>query len=189
MEPTSALDRIRTTALAGATGVVAAGLLALAIRGSFIAQGNFICDIGKNPNCGIVSGTRAEFVPLYAPSTATGGDVHYDTILAPSVFNAAVAAAQGHRTGSGVVHPGLQLHIISNPTGAPLDCSVVGGPNSATGGTVLFANVSATGSIATYDSSIVLGPTQDIKCGTMGTPAAGFSAELRGVMNDSAVVN
>ncbi len=189
MQPTSSLGRLKSSVLVGATGVVAAGLLALAIRGSIISQGNFVCDIGKNPDCGLVSGTRAEEIPLYAASTATGGLTTYDTILAQSPFRAAVAALRGHRTGTGVVKPGLQLHIISNPRAAPIDCTKVAAAQSATGGTILFANVTATGAISTYDNSIVLGPTESIKCGTRGTIATGFSAELRGSMNDSGVLN
>jgi hypothetical protein len=173
-------------------GAVSATILNLAVKGSFLARGgNFICENAANPDCGFVSGNRAEMIPFYglSPATATGGLAKYDSIRIPSPFRSAVAATRGHRTGTGVIQPGIQLHILANPKGASLDCTKTAAANTATGGTVYFNNVSATGSVVTYDSSIVLGPNENFKCGTNSAAVAGLSFEIRGRMNDSAVTN
>src|SRR4051812_15000071 len=53
-------------------GAVLASILTLAVYGSVISQGQFICDSNKNPNCGLVSGTRGVFIPGVATSAITG---------------------------------------------------------------------------------------------------------------------
>lgn len=193
MVTASSTSRLRNQLLVGSTGVVLAGLLALAVRGSIISQGNFVCDTGRNPNCGIVSGVRPSVIPLQAKDTGSGGLAKYDLILMASPFNS-TASARGHKTGTGVIR-NPTLHIISNPNGINIDCAVVANTLTLTGSTRYILpglqNLSATGTIAELKamSGVVLGPTEYIKCGSAGNPTASFSGSLTGLAEYSEVVN
>lgn len=122
--------------------------------------------------------------------TATGGVTTYDTLLLVPPNNSTIAAARGVNTATGSLKY-LQLDIIRNPANVSIDCTVVGAAKTATGGTALIANASGTGTVAIYipTSAITVGPTQDIKCGTTGTPTSTFSAVLKGEFSESEIVN
>lgn len=187
MQPNSSLRRVGTAILVGASGI-AGSLLTLAIAGSVFGT-NFVCNTAKNPNCSWILGTRSFLTPAIAQSTETGGQLTYDVISMPSPFNS-TASTRGLRTGTGTVTY-LELDIISNHSEAPIDCTVVDAARTATGGTVLISNATATGSITRYTTPFTLGPTQRIKCGTMKTQtgATVFSASLRATLMDSDVTN
>lgn len=158
-------------------GVVTSTIQSLMIKGSFLARGQFVCDSIANPNCGLVYGVKGYDVPSYAKDTGSGGLAKYDTIIARCPFNASTAAARGLKTGTGVGFY-TQLDIIANPANASLDCSVVSGPNTGTGGTAIISNASGTGTIATSTTPFTCGPTQYVKCGTTTVPTASFSGSL-----------
>lgn len=188
MATAASSSRFRRQILVGATGVVTVGLLATAIIGSIITQGNFVCDYGKNPNCGLVLGIRGVVIPAYAQDTGTGGlSGKYDTIKVDSPFRSD-ASTRGLRKGSGASFF-AKLDIAANPTGASIDCTVVNGTKQSTGGTLIFDNKSATGTIAVTTTPIVLGPTESVKCGSISTIDSRFSGSLLLLMADSDVVN
>jgi hypothetical protein len=188
MATAASTSRFRNQILVGTTGVVTGGLLALAIAGSIISQGNFVCDYAKNPNCGLVSGVRAMVTPAVAIDTNSGGLAgRYDTLKVDSPFRSG-ASARGLRTGSGVVWT-AQLDIIANPKGVSLDCTKVIGNKQSTGGTVIFNNITQTGSINLYSTPFTLGPTESVKCGSISAVTSAFSGALRLIMSDSDVVN
>jgi hypothetical protein len=171
-------------------GTIATVAAALAVVGTIFAQ-NFV---GKGPNSSFIALNRAYLTPVVATAcasgcdrTGSGGLAKYDTLLADSPYGAG-AAAKGLRSGSGVVWR-AQLDIIANPNGVSIDCTRVGGAGTATGGTLIFTDVSATGSIVSYNTPFTLGPTEKVKCGTLGTPGSSFRAELRLWMGDSRVIN
>lgn len=187
MQPNSSLRRVGPGILVGGTAGIASAILTAAIGGSVFFQGNLVGDTAKNPNAGLLLGTRSIVTPVVATSTATGGLAKYDTIIAASPFNS-TASTRGLKTGTGVVRY-LQLDIVSNPSAVNIDCSVVNTTNTGTGGTALVTNASATGSTLTYSTPFTLGPTQYVKCGTTNTMVSGFSAVLRLIMGDTDVVN
>jgi hypothetical protein len=172
-------------------GVVVGATLALAIKGSVISQGNFICDVNKNPNCGIVAGVRSLFTPSFASATATGGNVKinggakYNAILLPSAFSGATAASRGLRAGSGV-YTLIKLDIVKNGSGAAFDLALVKGPNTGTAGTLIFDNKSATGTYV-YVTPLVSGPGDYLKLGTLQNPPANFQATLTTIQMDTDV--
>lgn len=186
MQPNSSLRRVGPGILVGGTAGIATTILTLAIGGSVFFQGNVVGDTAKNANPSFIAGVRAIMTPAIATSTATGGLAKYDTIYLSSPYNS-TASTRGLRTGSGVYRY-LQLDIVANPTGAQITCTKVKGVHTATGGTVLLSGT-ATGSIATYSTPVVTGPTEGIKCGMGTNPKSAFSAVLRGIAGDSDVTN
>lgn len=173
-------------------GAIGATALALGIAGTVFFGGNLVGDSSQNPNPSYIVGTKAYETPITATSTATGGVTTYDTLLIATPYST-TAPTFGLRTGTGIIKS-LQLDIIANPAAAKIDCSVVNAVKTATGGTALVQDASASGSIAVYypstsTSPITLGPTQFIKCGTVGTITSSFSARLTGILSDSDVIN
>lgn len=166
--------------------VVGASIMGTAIKGSIIGS-NFVGVPSQNANVSFISGSSAYLTTVSAYATATGGLAKYDTILAASPYNS-TASTRGLRTGTGVVRY-MQLDIISNPSGATIDCTKVSGTETGTGGTVYFNNITTTGSVNMYSTPFVLGPTEYIKCASLSASQAGLSARLRAVMMDSDVVN
>ena len=170
--------------------VIIATVLTLAIKGTIFGA-NFVGVTSKNVNPSFIVDQTAYMTPigtLDTECTATGGLVTYDTCYIPSPFSTATAADRGLRVGKGVVTY-LQLDIITNPNGVNVDCSVVSGANTATGGTVLFADITASGSVNIYSTPFVLGPTEAIKCGTTDSNVAGLDIRLKGIMIDSDVTS
>lgn len=186
MQPKSSIRRLGTSIAAGTFGVGTV-ILAVAMAGSFFGA-NFVVDTAKNPNGGLVYGTRGVETPTEAEDTGSGGLAKYDTITAQSPFNSSTATLRGLKVGSGVVRY-VQLDVIANPKGAVIDCSVVNGPLTATGGTAIISNAVATGSTLTYSTPFVLGPTQRIKCGSLTNPGSGLNAKLFFTTTYSEVTN
>lgn len=190
MVNTRQLFPIRGAVIAGAAGAmltgVAAAVIAQVIPGSYIGT-NFVGLTAKNVNAGLLIDQQAVVTPIGAvnPCTSSGGSATYDTCLLASPYND-TAHLRGLRTGSGWVQY-LQLDVLANPYESKVDCSVVLAPNSATGGTALFEDVTATGSTNRYSTPFVLGPTQYIKCGVLNNQGTGLVLRLRGVMNDSEI--
>lgn len=179
-----------TTASILKAGVAAINstITSLMVKGSILANGgNFVCNSITNPNCGFVYGVQGINIPAYAKDTGTGGLAKYDTNIAASPFNSS-ASARGLKTGTGVVTY-LQYNVISNPKGVNIDCSKVAATKTGTGGTALVTDASATGSTVTYSTPFVMGPTEYIKCGSLGTPGASFSGTLLFLSTYSEVVN
>lgn len=179
-------------ALVGMVGLSTVGkqIVQQMAPGSFLAQGNFVCDTSRNPNCGLVAGLYPVLTPVVAQATATGGQATYDTLIFCSPYDAN-AAARGFKTGTGIVHDTLSLALIKNPAQNKLDCAVVAGPGTATGSTRLhlFEDVSGTGTVVFTETGFLLGPSECVKCGTLTDPTADFSAELRGSMTYTNLVN
>ena len=168
------------------TVAVAAGLLSQAIRGSVFTS-NVVGRTDLNPNVSFILGTNAFFTPTLSVCTATGGLTTYDTCLITSPYNSS-ASTRGLKTGTGVVQY-LQFDMIANPKGVTVDCTKAAAAKTATGGTLLVTDATATGSVVTYTTPFTLGPTEVIKCGARTDPGANFSAQIRAIFIDSNVTN
>jgi len=146
------------------------------MKGSVVTQGNFVCDTAKSATCGIVMGLRGVFNPKLLQDTGSGGLQKYDTITGTSPFDS-TASTRGLKTGTAAVLFAM-LEIVSNPNNVSLDCSVVDGALTETGGSLIFNNVAGTGALALYNTPFTIGPTQRFKCGSITDPAAGFDANV-----------
>lgn len=171
-------------------GAISGAILALAVRGTvFVNGGNVVSNPVRNPNSGIVYGVQALFTPAVEESTATGGNVKvnggakYNTINLELPFGPD-AAARGQRSGSGIVYL-HKLDIVRNGNGISLDCVIKNTALGGTGGTMIFNNVSATGSYVYQTAVEFSGLTQHGKCGTLGTPKSDFYATWTTISMDT----
>lgn len=176
-------ERIGGKALKIGRGPVAAAVLAAAAVGTFFGTNL----VSEQKTVSVIAETRAFLVGTSTGSVNTGSVASYDTLLLSSPFNAD-ASTRGLQTGTGVSHY-LQLDVVANPTGASFDCSKVAAADTGTSGTLYFNNISVTGSVNTYDTKVVLGPTEYVKCGTLDTVITGTTLRLRGLFSDSDVEN
>lgn len=177
----------RSIMKAGMT-VVNASIQALAPRGSFIAQGQFVCDSGSNPNCGLISGLHAIYIPEPSTFSGSGGNVKvgagatatakYEALRTPSAFTGSIATVRGLRTGSSVTLFTV-LDIVRNETGVPYDCGIKYKEAAGTGSfkTLMFDSKSATGTYI-YATPFVKGATDVGSCGTLGTPKANSDVKM-----------
>ena len=166
---------------------VASAILSQTVKGSFLAQGQFVCDTGSNSYCGLVSGRRGIYIPEPSTYTATGGNVKvgsgptatakYEAVRTVSGFNSS-ASTRGLRTGSSVTLYAV-LDVVTNNTGVSYDCVLKhsGVTGTGTAKVTLFNNVTATGTYI-YSTPFVKGPNDIGSCGTLGTPKANSSVSL-----------
>lgn len=172
---------------------VTATIQALAPRGSFIAQGQFVCDSVSNPNCGLVSGLHAIYVPETSSYTATGGNIKvngtakYEAVRTSNAFDSSTAATRGLRTGSSVTLFAV-LDIVKNETGVSYDCVLKDKAVTGTGSAkiLLFDNKSATGTYI-YSTAFVKGATDIGSCGSLATPKSNSDAKMYFYSMDSFV--
>ena len=169
--------------------VITAAIYTQSIKGTVFSS-NFVGLTAQNVNPSFIVDQHSYLTPFGTQDTecsATGGLATYDTCYIPSPFRSGAASSRGLKAGSGVVTY-VQLDVIANPNGYGIDCTRVGGANEGTGGTLIFNNVSATGSINIYSTPFTMGPTEAIKCGSLGG-GAGIDLRLKGIVVDSDVTN
>lgn len=175
---------------------ISATIQSLAPKGSFIAQGQFVCDTGANSNCGLVSGLRGIYVPELSTYTATGGNTKvgsgqsatakYEAVLTANAFSS-TAGTRGLRTGSSATLYAV-LDIVKNNTGVSYDCGLKDSSASGTGSfkVSLFDNKTATGTYI-YSTPFVKGSTDVGSCRTLGTPKSNSDVRLTFISIESLV--
>lgn len=202
MQPASSLRRVATAIAVGATSIVTAGLLAMAIRGSVIAQGNFICDVDANKACSLVSGINAVLTPLgfgvgtgKAPCTTSGGYLGANSCYIASPY--ASSNTYGLPSSQTGAINWIQFEIISNPKGLKFDGWRASGPQTASGAGALqyFDNLYQTGTVLTLyagsgvlasSRNTLLGPTQGIAVNTLGG-SGGYTIRLTSEMRNTRI--
>lgn len=165
-------------------GAISSAIVNLTPKGSFIARGQFVCDSVANPNCGLISGLHAMYIPEPSTYTATGGNVKvnntakYEAVRTPNAFSGSLVTSRGLRTGSSATLFAV-LDIVRNNTGVSYDCVLKDSRVTGTGSAKvsLFDNKSATGTWI-YSTPFVKGARDIGSCGTLGTPKANSDVKL-----------
>lgn len=177
----------RSYNLAASLLAITAATVAGAMGGSLFLGGQTVTDTVQNPYPSQIASTFPYQTYFSTTCTATGGLAAYDTCLLQNPYNSS-ASSYGLTTGTGVVRY-LQFDLIANPSAGKIDCTKVSAAGSATGGTLLVTDASATGAVATYTTAFTMTPTDSIKCGSLTNPTASFSAKLWGIIGASNVIN
>lgn len=181
MVQNSQTSRIPGQAVKIGRGSITAGLLTLAVAGTYFGSKL----VNQDDNVGLCAGFRCMAVAEATSTTDSGATTN--TLWLDQAFGSG-STENGYKTGSSSMLF-LELDVVSNPTGANFDC-YLGRKNTATGsGIPVFSNVSASGAIKKQMSGSLLGPDMGIGCNTIGHVRSNTVIKAAGVFLRSAVVD